>query len=93
MSLLESVFTREYWKLAVWDKGSTVDGHDPAVWRMDGAGSLIRFSEFETTADYGWDIHHTVAVAHGGSDDLSNLQPLHWRNNRVKGPRPVASSG
>jgi hypothetical protein len=24
-------------------------------------------------------------VSHGGTDELANLQPLHWENNRAKG--------
>ena len=33
---------------------------------------------------YGWKIDHIKPVAKGGTDDLNNLQPLQWANNRHK---------
>ena len=34
---------------------------------------------------WGWEIDHIKPVSKGGTDDLSNLQPLQWENNRRKG--------
>jgi len=36
-------------------------------------------------AQWGWEIDHKKPVANGGTDDLDNLQPLQWENNRHKG--------
>lgn len=70
--------------LQVWEKAKVVPGADPNVWRKDYAGAWINFNQRKTEDPYGWEIDHQNPVANGGSDNLSNLQPLHWRNNRCK---------
>lgn len=70
---------------AVWRKGRVIDGYDAAVWRHDVAGSVMRFSDYGTAGKYGWEIDHIKPVKRGGTDEISNLQPLYWENNRRKG--------
>jgi 5-methylcytosine-specific restriction endonuclease McrA len=70
----------------VWRKATIVSGYDADRTRKDTCGALIdRAAHGATNSARGWEIDHNVPVASGGSDDLSNLQPLHWQNNRRKG--------
>lgn len=69
---------------AVWGKAVVVAGYDPNVWRKDTCGAWMRRTDYGQTTDYGWEIDHIRPVSLGGGDELSNLQPLQWANNRHK---------
>ena len=70
---------------AVWQKAQVYPGYNPRVYRKDRCGAWMKRSAYGTTGDYGWEIDHMRPVSRRGSDELDNLQPLHWRNNRGKG--------
>ena len=71
---------------AVWQKGYAVPGRDPALWRADRCGALMQYNAYgDTSSKTGWEVDHILPVARGGTDDLVNLQPLQWENNRRKG--------
>ena len=71
----------------VWEKAKSMRGKDPDVWRKDKYDNKIRFGSYGTQGEYGWEIDHKNPKNNEGSDQLRNLQPLHWEENREKGAK------
>lgn len=69
----------------VWETAKIVEGYNPNIWRQDFAGAWIRRDHYGMRNAFGWEIDHKVPRALGGTSELGNLWPLHWRNNIEKG--------
>jgi len=68
---------------AVWRKGTPEPDLDS--FRKDKCNASMQRQKYGETVQYGWEIDHIKPVVLGGEDELSNLQPLQWQNNRHKG--------
>ncbi|MBL8679826.1 MAG: HNH endonuclease [Myxococcales bacterium] len=75
---------------AVWSKGAVIIGKSSTEYRQDVCGATMWFSAHGDISDpHGWEVDHMTPVAAGGGDEIKNLQPLHWKNNRAKGDGPL----
>jgi hypothetical protein len=68
---------------AVWQKGKPEPQYPG--FRKDTCDASMQRSKYGKTETFGWEIDHDKLVSKDGSDDLSNLRPLQWENNRHKG--------
>ena len=75
----------EILKQSVWAKGEIIPNYPPSIWRWDKYGKVMKYNKHgNTNSEFGWEIDHIYPLAFGGSDDIHNLQPLQWKNNRAK---------
>jgi len=72
----------------VWKKGTAITSYDPNAYRQDIAGAWMAWDKYgDTSSDLGlgWEIDHRKPLSKDGLDDMPNLRPLQWANNRSKG--------
>jgi 5-methylcytosine-specific restriction endonuclease McrA len=67
-----------------WEEAKPIRGKDSDVWRKDKYDNKIRFGSYGTEGEYGWELDHKYPKSKGGSEQDSNIQPLHWEENRKK---------
>lgn len=69
----------------IWQKASVVQGIDSNLYRKDSAGAWIyRYAYEDMDSIFGWVIDHIFPKALGGDDNLINLRPMNWVNERSK---------
>lgn len=72
-------------KIAVWNNSRVIPNHPSNIYRWDKCDSVIKWSEHgNRDSEHGWEIDHINPVSNGGEDNIENLQPLNWKNNKDK---------
>ena len=69
----------------IWDKGSTIRGKDPALYRKDKFGNTMYRHSYGKDSEQGWSVDHSKPQSKGGTDHLNNLQPMNSIANKKKG--------
>lgn len=85
MNLLNQPSSPEQKKLAAWTACRPVEGLSPADYRADDYGHIIRWTDYGSQSENGWEIDHALPSALGGADHVTNCRALHWRRNRSLG--------
>lgn len=71
----------------IWDKGATIRGKNPDLYRKDIYGNVMFKPSYGKTSEMGWNVDHSKPQDLGGTDHLNNLQPMNSRANCSKGNR------
>ena len=70
----------------VWEKAIPQLNYNSCQIRKDTCGAGIVYGDYgNRDSEYGWEIDHIIPVSKCGTEDITNLQPLHWDNNVAKG--------
>jgi hypothetical protein len=61
----------------IWKKGLIIPGYNPNKYRRDSAGEWMERSEYGNKhSEFGWKIIRIIPKSEGGTDELSNLEPM-----------------
>ena len=68
---------------AVWEKANKEFGF--FFFKRDQFGTIIAKHDYGEKTQYGWEIIHIIPDSQGGTNEIDNLQPIHWKNASMKG--------
>lgn len=69
---------------SVWQKAEAVYGINELRYRKDIGGAWIQKDQYGKEGKFGWRIDHIIPISKEGNENISNLQAMHWENNREK---------
>ena len=68
----------------IWNKGKTIKGKDPNLYRKDIFGNTMYKPSYGKLSEMGWNVDHSKPQSLGGTDHLNNLQPMNSTANIKK---------
>jgi hypothetical protein len=70
----------------VWTKAQRASAdNDTYGFRKDQCGAWIKRTDYGNRQSlFGWEIDYITPISEDGADAISNLRPLHWKNNDSK---------
>lgn len=68
----------------IWEKGKTIKGKNPNLYRKDSLGNNIYKPAYGKGGKMGWEIDHKKPLAKKGTDTTRNKRPLQTKENRKK---------
>jgi hypothetical protein len=77
----------------IWEKASVIDNFDSTIYRKDACGAWIMRDKYGTNSPFGWEVDHIYPekklrqheVPEDMINNIINLRPLNYFNNRSKG--------
>ena len=69
----------------IFAKGKIAGCLNPKKYCKDICGNPIYRYSYGKLSKMGWEVDHIHPISNGGSNNIRNLQPLHWFVNRSKG--------
>lgn len=64
--------------IEVWRKAVPYKSFE--LYKKDCFGSLMFYDDYEIESENGWVIDYITPIERGGTDEIENLQPVHWKN-------------
>lgn len=68
---------------AVWEKAENEFGF--LFFKRDRFGEIIAKHHYGERTQYGWEIERIIPASDGGTAEIGNLRPVHWKNASLNG--------
>ena len=68
-----------------WNNAPKIERKDPKKYRLGAAGALIKYEEYGSQSELGWNIDHRMKTSFAKNEKDRNIRAMHWKNNQKKG--------
>ena len=71
----------------IFEVWASIDACAGKKYCIDPMGRKMDRRLYGHKSEFGWDIDHVLPISAGGTNEISNLQPLNWLSNKEKGTK------